>query len=350
MTRSLLLIFIVFSSKIFSQTNFVKYSEEAYYHYQQNDLINAIKNYSKALEFKSEATNGYKIADIYLNRGLCRQTLQSYQGAIADFDEALTIKPEYVKIYQAKTAAYIYSKQYQEALKCANKGLEIKPNDPELICKKGETLSKMKKYDEAIITLKLLLEDNPRNKKAMKFIAHNYQMKKNWDSALKFFSEAIISDPLDYASFYDRGIAYAETKDTTKALKDIRHAMQLDSLEKWVGYNNIAYFIKLEQKDYKGAIGMFDKAIALNPNFPYAYSNRGFAKLQLGDMKGAYQDVKKSLLMDNKNSYAYKNLALIYLKDGKKSDACYNLKKAIELGYTEEYDDDAKNLLAENCK
>jgi tetratricopeptide (TPR) repeat protein len=350
MTRSLLLIFIVFSSKIFSQTNFVKYSEEAYYHYQQNDLINAIKNYSKALEFKSEATNGYKIADIYLNRGLCRQMLQSYQGAIADFDEALTIKPEYVKIYQAKTAAYIYSKQYQEALKCANKGLEIKPNDPELICKKGETLSKMKKYDEAIITLKLLLEDNPRNKKAMKFIAHNYQMKKNWDSALKFFSEAIISDPLDYASFYDRGIAYAETKDTTKALKDIRHAMQLDSLEKWVGYNNIAYFIKLEQKDYKGAIGMFDKAIALNPNFPYAYSNRGFAKLQLGDMKGAYQDVKKSLLMDNKNSYAYKNLALIYLKDGKKSDACYNLKKAIELGYTEEYDDDAKNLLAENCK
>ena len=126
--------------------------------------------------------------------------------------------------------------------------------------------------------------------------------------------------------------------------------MELDSLEKWVGYNNIAYFIKLEQKDYKGAIQMFDKAIALNPDFPYAYSNRGFAKLQLGDMKGAYQDVKKSLLMDNKNSYAYKNLALIYLKDGKKSDACYNLKKAIELGYTEEYDDDAKNLLAENCK
>ena len=349
--KTLLAIFaLCICTNMFAQTNFSKFNNDAYYSYQQNDFINAIKNFSKALEYKSEASNSYKIADTYIIRGACRLMLQSYESAQADFDEAIKIKPEYLKTYQVKSSAYLRSTQYQKAIDWADKGLEIKPNDAELKDKKAEALSKLKKYDEAIKVLSTVLEDNPRSKKANKYIGHNYQMKKNWDSALKYFSTAIILDPLDYASFFDRGIAYAESNDTVNAIKDIEQAMKLDTNERWVGYNNLGYFIKLEQKDYKGAIQMFNKAISLRPDFPYAYSNRGFAKLNLGDIKGAYQDVKKSLLIDNKNSYAYKNLALIYLKDGKKSDACYNLKKAIELGYTQEYDDDAQNLLNEHCK
>lgn len=346
----LIAIAISFSITIVAQTNFSKYNEDGYYSFQQNDFITAIKNFSKALEYKSEATNSYKIADTYLNRGVCRQMLQNFDNAQADFDEALSIKPEYIKVYQAKSTTFLRANKLQNAIEWADKGLEIKPNDGELKDKKAEALSKQKKYDEALVVLFSVLEDNPRSKKANKYIAHNYQMKKNWDSSLKYFSIAILIDPLDCASFFDRGIAYAESKDTVNAIKDIEQAMRLDTNERWVGYNNIGYFVRLEQKDYNGAIHMFDQAIKLKPEFPYAYSNRGFAKLNIGDIKGAYQDVKKSLLLDNKNSYAYKNLALIYLKEGKKSDACYNLEKAIELGYTKEYDDDAQKLLDKNCK
>lgn len=344
------IILIVTCQSYFSQSNFSKYNEEAYYHYQQDDYVNAIKKFSKALEFKNEVANGYKVADTYINRGNCRQMLMNYESAQLDFDEALKLKPEYVKVYLVKSSSYISSSQFQNAIDWANKGLDIKPNDVQLKHIKSEGLTKLKKYDDAISILFTIIDENPKNKNAYKFIGHNYQMKKNWDSALKYFSAAIVLDPLDFASFFDRGIAYAESKDTVNAIKDIHQAMKLDTNERFIGYNNIGYFVRLGYKDYKGAIEMFNKAIELNPNFAYAYSNRGFAKMNLGDMKGAYQDIKKSLAIDNKNSYAYKNLAIVYLKDGKKTDACYNLKKAIELGYTEQYDDDAKTLLAENCK
>ncbi len=347
---SIAIFFIVVGNQTFAQSNFYKYTEEAYYYFQQNDLVNAIKKFSKALEYKNEVTNSYKIADTYISRGLCRQQLSNFESAQADYDEALKIKPEYVKAYQVKSASYMSALQFQNAIDCTNKGLDIKPNDIGLRSIKSEGLSRLKKYDDAIVILFSILEDNPKNKNAFRSLGNNYQMKKNWDSALKYFSTAIILDPLDFASFFDRGIAFAESKDTISAIKDIEQAMKLDTAKRYIGFNNIGYFVRLGQKDYKGAIAMFDKAIQLNPEFAYAYSNRGFAKLNLGDMKGAYQDVKKSLLMNNKNSYAYKNLALIYLKDGKKSDACYNLKKAIEYGYTEQYDDEVKNLLSENCK
>ncbi len=334
----------------FAQTQFAKYNDEGYYFYQQNDMENAIKKFSKALDFKDQATNTYKVADTYINRGACKQVLQKYNSALDDYDEALKLKPEYIRAHQLKTECYLVNNKYQQAINCADKGLEIKPTDALLKGRKAEGLNKLKKYDQAIVVLHSILDENPRSKNALKCIGHNYQLKKNWDSALKYFSSAIILDPLDYASFFDRGIAYAENKDTVKALKDIRQAMRLDSNQRWIGLNNIAYFVKLRQNDFKGAITMFDRAIQLNPKFPYAYSNRGFAKLNLGDVKGAYEDLKISLNLDNTNSYAYKNLALINLKDGKKSDACNNLKKALELGYTSQYDDDAQHLLDDNCK
>ena len=46
--------------------------------------------------------------------------------------------------------------------------------------------------------------------------------------------------------------------------------------------------------DYKGAIGLYDKAIALNPNNGLSYYNRGIAKLNLSDKTGACPDFKKA--------------------------------------------------------
>jgi len=335
---------------ISAQTNFTKYNEEAYYSFQQNDIATAIKKFSKALDYKNEVSNSYKVADTYINRGACKQLLQKYESAQSDFDEALKIKPEYVKVYQIKASAYLGAEQYQKAIDCADKGLEIKENDADLKAKKAEAYTQLKKYDDAIHTLLSVLEDNPKNKNATKYIGHNYQMKKKWDSALVYFSAAIQLDPLDHASFFDRAIAYAYSKDTINARKDIEHAMKLDTSSRWVGYNNLGYFVRLEQKDYKGAIEMFDKSISLKPDFSYAYSNRGFAKLNLGDIKGAYQDLKKSLSLDDKNPYAFKNLALINLKEGKTSEACANLKKSLDLGYTQKYDDEVETLIKEHCR
>ena len=126
--------------------------------------------------------------------------------------------------------------------------------------------------------------------------------------------------------------------------------MEIDSLGKWIGYNNIAFFVKFEEKDFKGSIKYFDDAIKLNPKFAYAYNNRGYAKLQLEDLKGARQDITKSLELDPENSYAYRTMALLLLAEKKESQACEQLKKALKLGYTEEYDDEVDTLMKQHCK
>ena len=48
------------------------------------------------------------------------------------------------------------------------------------------------------------------------------------------------------------------------------------------------------------AIGLFDEAIELNPNFAEAYKERGRAKLLNGDKDGSVEDMKKSLELNPK--------------------------------------------------
>tara|TARA_B100000586_G_scaffold216950_1_gene163959 strand:- start:513 stop:809 length:297 start_codon:yes stop_codon:yes gene_type:complete len=56
-------------------------------------------------------------------------------------------------------------------------------------------------------------------------------------------------------------------------------------------YYNIG-LIKHQKGDYYGAITNYTKSIEINPNFAYAYFNRGIAKEILEDLNGACADYK----------------------------------------------------------
>ncbi len=59
---------------------------------------------------------------------------------------------------------------------------------------------------------------------------------------------------------------------------------------------------KDDQKDSKGAIEDYTKAIELNPNYAEAYANRGCAKEELGDKKGAISDWQKAAELGNEDA------------------------------------------------
>lgn len=329
------------------QNNFNRYFNEAMEQISKENYNLGIEKLSKALEYKNEAKNNYKIADAYNFRGYCRFVLKNDEVALKDFDEAILVKQEYAKSYFLKSLVYLTQKKNEDCITWCDKGLQFKPKDEDLLLNKSKALYGLKKYDESNTILYSMLEGDPKNISVIRYIASNFQRKKLWDSSIVHFSKALEINPVDYISFYDRGISKSYKKDYEGAKVDIEKAIQLDSISKFVGYNNLGFFLKLEQNDFKGAIEYFDKAINLDPKFAYAYSNRGFAKFKLGDMKGAYRDIKKSIDLDKTNSYAFKNLALVYIADGKKSNACETLKKAKDLGYEEMYDEDVNALIKE---
>ena len=57
--------------------------------------------------------------------------------------------------------------------------------------------------------------------------------------------------------------------------------------------------------------------------------------------------INKSLDIDPSYSYAYKNKAKILIALNKKEEAIDNLEKSLELGYSEDYDDEVETLLSQ---
>lgn len=82
----------------------------------------------------------------------------------------------------------------------------------------------------------------------------------------------------------------------------------------------------------------FNKAINLNPDFSLALNNRGAIKLNLKDYNGALIDINKAILLDPKDKWAYYNRALVFLNLNLNNSACIDLAKSAELGNSTAFD------------
>jgi tetratricopeptide (TPR) repeat protein len=341
-------VILYFSGLLQAQNAFSTPFNEAVECLQRADYKGGIDHFSSAIKNKKEAANNYKIADAYIYRGFCKLQLLNYKEALADVNTALALKPEYLKCHAMMARIFLQQKKYDECIARCDTALKIMPSNDEIILIKADAQRGLKKYDDALTSLRRMLENNPRNTDVLKGLGATFIKKKTWDSAAYYFNSALEINPTDVASYFDRGISKSYLLDFKSAQEDIEHGMKLDTTMNYVGYNNLGFFLKLEQKEYAAAVEYFSKAIALKPDFAYAYSNRGFAKLNLGDTQGAFKDLRRSLELDNTNSYAYKNLGLIYLKVNDNKKACENFQKAERLFYFDSYDDEVNNLLKEN--
>jgi Tfp pilus assembly protein PilF len=120
------------------------------------------------------------------------------------------------------------------------------------------------------------------------------------------------------AQYYSRGVDKTKVGDYKGALADLNKAVELDRgnalihhelglVKKKLGDNagalkcfNNSGVIKYSKGEYKDAIGEFDQALQIKPNYDLAHSNRGLARQKLGDAKGATEDFNEAALSHSK--------------------------------------------------
>lgn len=330
--------------------NLKKYFNTGASAYAEGDYTGAIKNFSKSLEFRSGVSDNYLLCDIYMSRALCRMALGS-KDALTDASEAVALKPEYAKTYYVRAMIYINIQQdADKALLDIDSALSLKPGEPDFLFLKSTCYRMQKKPEEGLKIVNLILEADPGSVDAIRERGEVYLEMHNYETAVKDFQKILEIKPGEFGSLCNLASCLCELQRFEEAHQTYLKAIEADSSQAYIIYNNIGYFINIKEKNYKKAIANFDKAIAQNPKFGYSYSNRGYARLMDGDRKGAMKDVNKSLELVPRNSYAFKNRALIFIAENKISSACLDLKKAQELGYSKQYDNDVTELQEKHCK
>lgn len=83
--------------------------------------------------------------------------------------------------------------------------------------------------------------------------------------------------------------------------------------------------------DYAGAIRDFDAMIALNPNCPTVYNNRGNSKLNLKDFAGAFADYSRAISLAPEFAEPYNNRGVVQYKQQHYKKALADYDKALKL-------------------
>jgi tetratricopeptide (TPR) repeat protein len=83
--------------------------------------------------------------------------------------------------------------------------------------------------------------------------------------------------------------------------------------------------------EMQDAIGKFDRAIAINPQYFQAYIERGNVKDAIHDYPGAIADYTSAISIDPKAAPAYYNRGTVLSQSGKHEAAIVDYKKAIAI-------------------
>ncbi|UAY53475.1 tetratricopeptide repeat protein [Ferruginibacter albus] len=101
------------------------------------------------------------------------------------------------------------------------------------------------------------------------------------DSALKYYNKAIDKSKAFYDAYLGRGYLYALLfGNFRKAHKDFDKSIEIKPMNQYAYlYSGMLYF---NERDYQKAKAMYDKAIALYPDFGEAYYERSKAWYEIG--------------------------------------------------------------------
>jgi len=102
-------------------------------------------------------------AATYVNRGIVRAYRDDFEGALADYDRALQIKPAFAEAYANRGNVLIRMERYDDALEQLNKALALKLQHPERVYYNRSIVYELKgKTREAYEDLKKAVELAPQ--------------------------------------------------------------------------------------------------------------------------------------------------------------------------------------------
>jgi len=345
-------ILFIFSFVAFSQSA-KKIAKQAKKDFKTKNYQAAIDGYTKALALKPANYN------YFVGRGTSYEMAAKLPEAIADFKQAIILKPKteilYVQVadlsmklndyntsatymdnllvidkknveaFQKASFSYLKLKQFTIALDRANKAVDIQRYNHINHYYKALALDSLKDYTNAskdyVAAIRLVQNETPNNEKPLpkyKPYYANYALVlyrlNDFDNAIKFYDQATAMDASDIEEPKQYYVYYLESEPY------------------------------LKKTDFINAVGYLNKAMALNPKFTQCFFARAEINKQTSQFQNAISDYTKVTQLDEKNAAAFYGRGQSYLELGKYPEAIADLQQAVQI---QPANTQIKNLLKE---
>ena len=279
----------------------------------KNDKKEAIGYYTEAIELEPQNINTLiKRADVYAKTG-------NNIAAINDYTEVIKINDVCIEAYEKRGAVYEKEKRKEESSK--DYAIAAYYN--------GQIFYNQNNYKNAIEEFLKALSFQNDFEDALMYLAFSYHNNIKYEKALDTYNKFLEINPKNYDIWQNRGrINQNYKKDIDMAFNDFNKAIALrpDLPGAFEDRGDLYY----EQEKYKEAVDDFTAAIDLKSD-PKVYYKRGLAYARLSDKDNAIKDYTDAI--KNKPDYidAYLQRGFTYKNIGEYDKAIADFTRMIEL-------------------
>lgn len=219
-------------------------------------------------------------AEAHYSRGAALKEQKRFDEALAAFDEAIALKPDYAEAHNGRGIVLVNLNRPAEALSGFRRAIALKPGYAEAYNNSGLVLQDLKRFDDALANFDRALALQPENARLYNNRGTTLHEAERLDDALSSYDRAIALKG-DYAeAHYNRGIALQDLQRLDEALAAFDAAVALKP-DYAAAYNNRGIVLQ-DFKRLDEAAGSFAKTIALSGGFPEAYLNLSYCFLLMG--------------------------------------------------------------------
>ncbi len=279
-----------------------------------------------------------------LDKGKAYAALRNAQALLAKSDNAAS--------RALRAEAYNQISEHAQAAQDARRSLQQQPaGNVDGLMQLALAEQGLGQLDSAAGHLRALLQLAPSTEVRYR-LALVEQQRGNPMAALAEIGQALQpfapNDPATTKLHRVKGEIAAALGDTAVARQELDLAVQMGPTDP-VNYNSRGYYLHALQGQHAQALADYNKAVKLNPNYSYAFNNRGWSLYKLGETAKGLRDIAQARKRKPNNPYIYRNLGTIALETGDTTKACTYFRQALDKGFTAQFGPEVEDRMKEAC-
>ncbi|MEG4342558.1 tetratricopeptide repeat protein [Microcoleus sp. A003_D6] len=272
--------------------------------------------------------NSANATDLY-NRGNTLYNLSRFEEALAAYERAINLRPDYAEVWQEKAKTLYALKKYRESQSAYDRAIELKPEYLEAWTGRGYALENLQQSQEAIASFENALKIQPDYPAAWEGRGDVLLDSQRYEEAIASYEKAVEFQPNLYRAWYNRGQASQKLKQYDSAVESYQKAVEIkfDNSEAWYNLGNV--FLELNKN--QEAVEAYEKAVRFQPNFYQGWYSKGIALLKMRRHEEAVEAYEKAVKLKPDYYQAWYNLGWSYhqLRKYEQAIECYN--RALDL-------------------
>ena len=193
----------------------------------------ALEDLTKVIDSTVRSRNSSEYT-YFSNRGMAYFGLGEYTKALADYEEALRLNPQWLEAYEGRAEVYQELKQYDKAIADYTAALQLKPSSVLYIVALGNLFGLTEQHQQALDSFNKALALRPDTIQAYFGKAYAYYSLEDYQKALDNCNQALQLNKVQKIAILDveiyrlRGKVYLGMDKFSDALKDLNESIKLD--------------------------------------------------------------------------------------------------------------------------